>query len=147
MTPFRQKRTLVQKAREYLLDPSARIHDPELCLFLCDAIQKANDCLKVPMPDSTVTELKKELKGALKTFTGSVLTSGTVGNALRTTTLSDAVIDQYELAYRTRLGLISTYTTQGFNVNGAIEQALATLQGDLITKKKLSGKLRQGVKK
>lgn len=147
MSPFRQKRTLLQKASEYLLDPSARIHDPELCLFLCDAIQKANDCLKVPMPDSVVVSLKKELKGAMKAFTGSVLTSGTVGNVLRTTTLSDAVIEQYEIAYRTRLGLIRTYTEQGFNIKAAIDQALVTLNTDLTTKKSLSGRLRQGVKK
>ena len=137
MTPFRQRRTLLQKAGEHLLDPRARIHPPELKLFLDDAIQEANDCLKVPMPPEAVEQLKKELKSCLREFTGSLLTSGTVGNALRTTSLTDAYIEEYELAYHTSLGLIKTYTANGFNFLSAVEYAIANLKASTLTKRQL----------
>lgn len=138
MTPFRQKRVLLQRAEEWLLDPRKRIHDPELSLFLCDAVQKANDSQKMPMPDSVVKDLRQELKSALRAYTGSILTSGTVGNVLRSTTLTSAAIEEYELAYHTRLGLIKTYSASGFNVASAIEYAIASIKATTQTKWKLS---------
>ncbi len=143
MTPFRQKRTLVQKAVEHLLDPRDKVYDSELCLFLDDAILKANSELKVPMSEDVPTSLIKELRTALVEFTGSVVTSGTVGNVLRTTPLSDEDIERYELAYHTRLGLVKTYTEKGFNVLGSIEYGIANLSADSYVKRRLGHDLHQ----